>query len=45
MKKIQMVDLQTQYQQTSDDIADIVARKNVIDQEIGLLHTEIININ
>ena len=37
--------MQTQYQQNSDDIADIVARKNVIDQEIGLLHTEIININ
>lgn len=43
--KTQISDLQTQYQQTSDDIADIVARKNVIDQEIGLLHTEIININ
>ena len=43
--KNQISDLQTQYQQTSDDIADIVARKNVIDQEIGLLHTEIININ
>lgn len=43
--KSQISDLQTQYQQTSDDIADIVARKNVIDQEIGLLHTEIININ
>ena len=34
-----------QYQATSDEIADIVARKNVIDQEIGLLHAEIININ
>ena len=43
--KNQISDLQTQYQQTSDDISDIVARKNVIDQEIGLLHTEIININ
>ena len=43
--KNQISDLQTQYQQNSDDIADIVARKNVIDQEIGLLHTEIININ
>ena len=43
--KNQISDLQAQYEQTSDDIADIVARKNVIDQEIGLLHTEIININ
>ena len=43
--KNQITELQAQYEQTSDDIADIVARKNVIDQEIGLLHTEIININ
>lgn len=43
--KNQISELQVQYQQTSDDIADIVARKNVIDQEIGLLHTEIVNIN
>ena len=34
-----------QYQQNEDEIADIVARKNVIDQEIGLLNTQIININ
>ncbi len=34
-----------QYQQNEDEIADIVARKNVIDQEIGLLSTQIININ
>lgn len=43
--KDQMAELQSQYEATSDEIADIVARKNVIDQEIGLLHTEIININ
>lgn len=43
--KTQMSELQTQYQATSDEIADIVSRKNVIDQEIGLLHAEIININ
>ena len=43
--KNQISELQVQYQATSDEIADIVARKNVIDQEIGLLHTEIININ
>ena len=34
-----------QYQKNEDEIADIVARKNVIDQEIGLLNTQIININ
>jgi hypothetical protein len=28
-----------------NEIADIVARKNVIDQEIGLLKTELLNIN
>lgn len=43
--KNQITELQAQYQATSDEIADIVARKNIIDQEIGLLHTEIININ
>ena len=34
-----------QYKENEDEIADIVARKNIIDQEIGLLSTEIININ
>lgn len=34
-----------QYKQNEDDISDIVARKNVIDQEIGLLSAQIININ
>lgn len=34
-----------QYKANEDEIADIVARKNVIDQEIGLLSTQIININ
>lgn len=34
-----------QYKQNEDEISDIVARKNVIDQEIGLLNTQIININ
>ena len=34
-----------QYEKNEDEIADIVARKNVIDQEIGLLSTQIININ
>lgn len=43
--KAQMAALQEQYEKNSDEIADIVARKNLIDQEIGLLHAEIININ
>lgn len=34
-----------QYKQNENDISDIVARKNVIDQEIGLLSAQIININ
>ena len=34
-----------QYQKNEDEISDIVARKNVIDQEIGLLNAQIININ
>ena len=43
--KNQISDLKEQYEATSDEIDDMVARKNIIDQEIGLLHTEIININ
>lgn len=43
--KSQISELQEQYQANTDEIANIVAQKNVIDQEIGLLHTEIININ
>lgn len=43
--KTQMADLKDQYQANSDEIADIIARKNIVDQEIGLLHQEIININ
>ena len=41
----QIKDVKEQYQQNENEIADIVARKNVIDQEIGLLKTEILNIN
>ena len=43
--KNQISDLKAQYEATTDEITDIVARKNIIDQQIGLLHTEIININ
>ena len=38
-------EVKKQYQENEDELMDIVSRKNVIDQEIGLLHTEIININ
>lgn len=42
-KKIEEV--QSQYQENEDEIADIIAKKNVIDQEIQLLNTQVININ
>lgn len=41
----QIKDVKEQYKKNEDEIADIVAQKNVIDQEIGLLSTELININ
>ena len=41
----QIKDVKEQYKQNENEIADVVSRKNVIDQEIGLLSTEIININ
>lgn len=43
--KNQINDLKEQYQANSDEIAEIINRKNVIDQEIGLLHAQISNIN
>jgi len=43
--KNQIQEVKDQYKVNEDEIADIIARKNVIDQEIGLLHAEIININ
>ena len=43
--KAQIQEIKDQYKVNEDEIADIIARKNVIDQEIGLLHAEIININ
>ena len=42
--KSQIEDLKKQYQANKDDIADIVSRKNIIDQEIGLLHAQLDNI-
>ena len=41
----QIKDVKEQYKENENEIADIVARKNVIDQEIGLLKTQILNIN
>lgn len=34
-----------QYDANATEIKDLVARKNAIDQEIGLLHTQILNMN
>ena len=41
----QIKDVKEQYKANEDEIEDIVQRKNVIDQEIGLLSAQIININ
>ena len=41
----EMDDLREQYEKNEDEIADLLARKALIDQEIFLLHTEISNIN
>lgn len=38
-------EVQDQYKENENEIADIIARKNVIDQEIQLLSTQITNIN
>ena len=40
-----MQDLRDQYEKNEDEIADILARKALIDQEVFLLHSEIRNIN
>ena len=41
----QIEDVKSQYEENENEIADMVARKNVIDQEIGLLNTQIILMN
>ncbi|MCI7019759.1 MAG: peptidoglycan DD-metalloendopeptidase family protein [Clostridiales bacterium] len=38
-------DVKDQYQQNENEIADIIARKNVIDQEVQLLSEQITNMN
>ena len=38
-------EVQDQYQENENEIANIIAKKNVIDQEVQLLHTQVENIN
>ena len=43
--KKQIKEVQEQYEQNENEIADIIAKKNIIDQEIQLLSSELLNIN
>ena len=43
--KEKIKEVQAQYEENENEIANIIAKKNVIDQEINLLYTEIENIN
>ena len=43
--KDKIKEVQTQYEENENEIADIISRKNVIDQEIQLLYTQIRNMN
>ena len=43
--KKEIKEVQAQYQENEDEIVNIIAKKNVIDQEIQLLHTQIVTIN
>ncbi len=43
--KDKIKEVQEQYEENEDEITNIIAKKNVIDQEIQLLHDEIGNIN
>ncbi len=43
--KDKIKEVQEQYEENEDEIANIIAKKNVIDQEIQLLYTQIENIN
>ena len=40
-----IVEVQAQYEENENEIADIIGRKNVIDQELRILNEQIININ
>lgn len=41
----QMADLKDQYKETENEIANLIAQKNIIDQEVFLLYSEIETIN
>ena len=43
--KDKIQEVKAEYQENENEIADIIARKNVIDQEIQLLYTQIENMN
>ena len=43
--KDKIAEVQEQYQENENEIANIIAKKNVIDQEVQLLTTELVNIN
>ena len=43
--KDKIEEVKEQYQQNENEIVDIISRKNVIDQEIQLLYTQIENMN
>lgn len=43
--KDKIKEVEEQYQENKDELADILARKNVIDQQVQLLTTEITNTN
>ena len=43
--KAQIEEVKGQYEENENEIADMVSRKNVIDQEIGLLNTQIMVMN
>jgi len=43
--KDKIAEVQDQYEENENEIANIIAKKNVIDQEVQLLHDEVTNIN
>lgn len=43
--KEKITKVQEEYQHNEDEIADLIARKNVIEQEVQLLNTQVTNIN
>ena len=43
--KDKIAEVQEQYEENENEIANIIAKKNVIDQEVQLLHEEVANIN